>query len=102
MMAISEIRPDRRLPRPVHPCTTAWPIADFRIGGRQLRHPIDPGYCSLVSVSYTHLDVYKRQVEYMWTKPGAEGNHRKVAYVMSAGSLEVAAGVYDDKMAVPK
>lgn len=41
-------------------------------------------------------------VEYMWTKPGAEGNHRKVAYVMSAGSLEVAAGVYDDKMAVPK
>lgn len=41
-------------------------------------------------------------VEYMWTKPGAEGNHRKIAYVMSAGSLEVAAGVYDDKMAVPK
>ncbi|MEI2770191.1 MAG: cache domain-containing protein [Candidatus Competibacter sp.] len=25
-------------------------------------------------------------VEYMWTKPGAEGNHRKVAYVLSAGN----------------
>ena len=41
-------------------------------------------------------------VEYMWTKPGAEGNHRKIAYVLSAGHYEVAAGVYDDKMAVPK
>lgn len=37
-------------------------------------------------------------VEYMWTKPGAEGNHRKVAYVLSAGKYEVAAGVYDDKV----
>ena len=41
-------------------------------------------------------------IEYMWTKPGAEGNHRKVAYVLSAGNYQVAAGVYDDKMAVPK
>lgn len=39
-------------------------------------------------------------VEYMWTKPGAEGNHRKIVYVMSAGTLEVAAGVYDDKLTV--
>ena len=37
-------------------------------------------------------------VEYMWTKPGAEGNHRKVAYVLSAGNYQVAAGVYDDKL----
>ena len=37
-------------------------------------------------------------VEYMWTKPGAEGNHRKVAYIRSAGNYQVAAGVYDDKM----
>lgn len=37
-------------------------------------------------------------VEYMWTKPGAEGNHRKVAYVLSAGNYQVAAGVYDDTM----
>ena len=37
-------------------------------------------------------------VEYMWTKPGAEGHHRKVAYVMSAGNYQVAAGVYDDKL----
>jgi signal transduction histidine kinase len=39
-------------------------------------------------------------VEYMWTKPGAEGNHRKVAYVLSAGNYQVAAGIYDDKMSV--
>lgn len=37
-------------------------------------------------------------VEYMWTKPGAEGNHRKVAYVLSAGNYQVAAGVYDDTL----
>lgn len=37
-------------------------------------------------------------VEYMWTKPGAEGNHRKVAYILSAGNYQVAAGVYDDKL----
>lgn len=37
-------------------------------------------------------------VEYMWTKPGAEGNHRKVTYVLSAGNYQVAAGVYDDKL----
>ncbi|KAB2928140.1 MAG: calcium:proton antiporter [Candidatus Contendobacter sp.] len=37
-------------------------------------------------------------VEYMWTKPGAEGNHRKVAYVLSAGNYAVSAGVYDDKL----
>ena len=37
-------------------------------------------------------------VEYMWTKPGAEGNHRKVAYVLIAGNYAVSAGVYDDKL----
>ncbi|QQS54688.1 MAG: cache domain-containing protein [Candidatus Competibacteraceae bacterium] len=37
-------------------------------------------------------------VEYMWTKPGAEGNHRKVAYVLTAGDYVVSAGVYDDKL----
>ena len=37
-------------------------------------------------------------VEYLWTKPGAEGNHRKVAYVLSAGNYQVGAGVYDDKL----
>lgn len=37
-------------------------------------------------------------VEYMWTKPGAEGNYRKVAYVLSAGNYQVGAGVYDDKL----
>lgn len=37
-------------------------------------------------------------VEYMWTKPGAEGHHRKVAYVLGAGNYQVAAGVYDDKL----
>lgn len=37
-------------------------------------------------------------VEYMWTKPGAEGNHRKVVYVLTAGNYQVAAGVYDDKL----
>ena len=36
-------------------------------------------------------------VEYMWTKPGAEGHHRKVAFILSAGNYQVAAGVYDDK-----
>ena len=35
-------------------------------------------------------------VEYMWTKPGAEGNFRKVSYVLPAGSYAVGAGVYDD------
>ena len=34
-------------------------------------------------------------VEYMWTKPGAEGNHRKVSYVLPAGTYVVGAGVYD-------
>jgi len=37
-------------------------------------------------------------IEYMWTKPGAEGNHRKVAYVLTAGNYAVSAGVYDDKL----
>lgn len=37
-------------------------------------------------------------VEYMWTKPGAEGNHRKIAYVLTAAGHQVAAGVYDDKL----
>jgi cytochrome c len=37
-------------------------------------------------------------VEYMWTKPGAEGHHRKVAYVLAAGNYAVSAGVYDDKL----
>ena len=37
-------------------------------------------------------------VEYMWTKPGTEGNHRKVAYVLTAGNYAVSAGVYDDKL----
>jgi len=37
-------------------------------------------------------------VEYMWTKPGAEGNHRKVAYILTVGNYQVAAGVYDDKL----
>ena len=35
-------------------------------------------------------------VEYMWTKPGAEGNFRKVTYVMPAGKYAVGAGVYDE------
>lgn len=35
-------------------------------------------------------------VEYMWTKPGMEGNFRKVTYVLPAGSYAVGAGVYDD------
>ena len=35
-------------------------------------------------------------VEYMWTKPGAEGNFRKVSYVLPAGAFAVAAGVYDE------
>ncbi|MBL8251359.1 MAG: cache domain-containing protein [Candidatus Competibacter sp.] len=35
-------------------------------------------------------------VEYQWTKPGAEGNHRKVSYVLPAGNYAVGAGVYDD------
>ncbi|CDH47599.1 cache domain-containing protein [Candidatus Contendibacter odensensis] len=39
-------------------------------------------------------------VEYMWTKPGAEGNHRKIAYILAAGNYTVGAGVYDDKMTV--
>ncbi|MBK8534256.1 MAG: cache domain-containing protein [Candidatus Competibacteraceae bacterium] len=37
-------------------------------------------------------------VEYMYAKPGAEGPHRKVAYVLSAGNYAVGAGVYDDKL----
>jgi signal transduction histidine kinase len=37
-------------------------------------------------------------VEYMWTKPGAEGHHRKVTYVLAAGNYAVSAGVYDDKL----
>ena len=41
-------------------------------------------------------------VEYMWTKPGTpEGSHhRKVAYILTAGNYQVAAGVYDDKLTV--
>jgi signal transduction histidine kinase len=35
-------------------------------------------------------------VEYMWTKPGAEGNFRKVSYVLPAGAHAVGAGVYDE------
>jgi len=35
-------------------------------------------------------------VEYMWTKPGAEGNFRKVTYVLPAGAHAVGAGVYDE------
>ena len=35
-------------------------------------------------------------VEYQWTKPGADGNHRKVSYVKPAGNYAVGAGVYDD------
>ncbi len=35
-------------------------------------------------------------VEYMWTKPGAEGNFRKVTYMRPAGSYAVGAGVYDE------
>lgn len=35
-------------------------------------------------------------VEYMWTKPGAEGNFRKVSYVLPAGKYAVGAGVYDE------
>ncbi len=35
-------------------------------------------------------------VEYMWTKPGAEGNFRKVSYVLPAGAYAVGAGVYDE------
>lgn len=37
-------------------------------------------------------------VEYMWTKPGAEGNFRKIAYVLSGGKYAAGAGVYDDKL----
>jgi len=37
-------------------------------------------------------------VEYMYTKPGVEGNHRKVTYVLAAGNYAVGAGVYDDKL----
>ncbi|MFO1372267.1 MAG: cache domain-containing protein [Candidatus Competibacteraceae bacterium] len=37
-------------------------------------------------------------VEYMWTKPGTEGNFRKIAYVLTAGNYAVSAGVYDDKL----
>jgi signal transduction histidine kinase len=35
-------------------------------------------------------------MEYMWTKPGAEGNFRKVSYVLTAGDYAVSAGVYDE------
>lgn len=35
-------------------------------------------------------------VEYMWTKPGAEGNFRKVSYMLPAGKYTVGAGVYDE------
>jgi hypothetical protein len=34
----------------------------------------------------------------MWTKPGAEGNFRKVSYMRAAGKYVVGAGVYDDKL----
>ncbi len=35
-------------------------------------------------------------VEYMWIKPGAEGNFRKVSYAVPAGHYAVGAGVYDE------
>jgi len=37
-------------------------------------------------------------VEYMWTKPGAEGNFRKISHMRAAGKYVVGAGVYDDKL----
>ncbi len=37
-------------------------------------------------------------VEYMYAKPGVEGHHRKIAYVLTAGHYAVGAGVYDDKL----
>jgi signal transduction histidine kinase len=37
-------------------------------------------------------------VEYMYSKPGAQGNHRKISYTLSAGKYVVGAGVYDDKL----
>jgi cytochrome c len=39
-------------------------------------------------------------VEYMWTKPGAEGNFRKVSYVLTGGKYTAGAGVYDDAMTI--
>lgn len=41
-------------------------------------------------------------VEYMWTKPGAEGNFRKVSYVLSGGKYAAGAGIYDDAMTIPQ
>lgn len=35
-------------------------------------------------------------VEYVWTKPGAEGSFRKVSYMLPAGKYAVGAGVYGD------
>ena len=37
-------------------------------------------------------------VEYMYAKPGVEGNHRKISYMHAAGKYVVGAGVYDDKL----
>ena len=37
-------------------------------------------------------------VEYMYSKPGAQGNHRKISYMHAAGKYVVGAGVYDDKL----
>jgi signal transduction histidine kinase len=39
-------------------------------------------------------------VEYWWTKPGADGNHRKIAYSVGAGTFAVSAGVYDEVVTV--
>ena len=40
--------------------------------------------------------------EYYWTKPGAEGIHRKITYAIQAEgtSQQVAAGVYDESLTV--
>lgn len=35
-------------------------------------------------------------VEYTWTKVGSEDKARKVSYILTAGKLAVAAGVYSD------
>jgi cytochrome c len=44
-------------------------------------------------------------VEYLWTKPGAGGVSRKISYakgadIAFASGIQVAAGVYDDKVSV--
>ncbi|MGA7450898.1 MAG: cache domain-containing protein [Rhodoplanes sp.] len=45
-------------------------------------------------------------VEYLWTKPGAGSVSRKISYakgadIAFASGIQVAAGVYDDKVSVP-